>query len=69
MRPYIFPILLAVIAIGSAIISSPTTADAPIEVSQVDLAGLHDQAASALRTLQLSQERRLASQITDDIAF
>ena len=68
MRTDIFPILLAVIAIGGAAVSSPSV-ETRSEVPQIDFAGLHDQASSALKMLQVSQERRIALQQTNEAAF
>ena len=68
MRPHIFPILLAVIAIGGAAISGPSE-ERLIEPVQIDFANLHDQASSALQMLQASEERRIALQQTNEAAF
>jgi len=68
MRTDIFPIVLAVIALGGAVISSPS-APAPNIAVPIDLVGLHEQAASALQTLRILQERRIALQQTNKAAF
>jgi hypothetical protein len=68
MRTHIFQCLLAAIAIGGAVFSSPT-AERRREAVQIDFASLHDQARSALYLLQEAQERRIAFQETDNSAF
>jgi len=68
MRPHIFPLLLAVIAIGGAAVSSPSM-ETPSQAVQIDFAVLHDQATSALQMLRISQERRLAFQQIDKAEF
>ncbi len=68
MKANIFPILVAIIMIGGAILSSPSAVRVS-EAHQFDFAGLHDQAAFALQTLQVSQARRLAAQQIDLVEF
>lgn len=68
MRTYIFPCLLAAIAIGGVVLSSPTL-DMRAEADTIDFASLHSQAASAMHRLQVSQERRMALLETGEFHF
>ena len=65
MKAHIFPCLLAAIAIGGAILSSPSTGVRAepvqfIEPASIDLSALQHQADAALDRLKQSQEQRLA---------
>jgi len=68
MQTHIFPILLAVMMIGGAIVSGPSMQQIN-EPAQIDFASLHDQASSALQTLQDLHKRRMAFQQTNESAF
>jgi hypothetical protein len=65
MKAHIFPGLLAAIAIGGAVLSSPSTdiRAEPVQFAQmapIDFSALQQQADAALDRLKQSQERLLA---------
>ncbi len=70
MKMYILPFALLA---GGAWVSAMAELPAPVErqdtVEQIDFAGLHQQAASALQALRISQERRMAFQQIDASVF
>jgi hypothetical protein len=63
MRMQILSGLMAAAVIAGAALWAPT-ADMRAEAGQIDFANLHDQATSAMRELQMAQERRLTSRQT-----
>ena len=60
--------LLAAIAIAGAAAYGPP-ADGMAEATAIDFASLHSQANSALQTLQVSQQRRMALQQVSAATF
>jgi hypothetical protein len=54
--------------IGGAAVSGPS-AERISEPAQIDFADLHDQASSALQSLRILHERRMAFQQTKESAF
>jgi hypothetical protein len=60
MRTQILSGLMAAAVIAAAALWAPT-ADMRAEAGQIDFVNLHYQATSAMRELQMAQERRLTS--------
>ena len=68
MKTHIFTCLFAALAIGGVALWSPAV-ETRAEADPVDFASLHNQAASAMNQLQVSQERRLALLQTGEFEF
>jgi len=68
MKTQLLSCLLAALAIAGLAVYCPP-ADRTVEAAAVDFASLHNQAASALQALQVSQQRRMAMQKVSDAAF
>jgi hypothetical protein len=68
MKTKLVSCLLAAFAIAGLAAYCPP-ADRTAETAAVDFVSLHDQAASALQTLQVSQQRRMAMQKVSEAAF
>ena len=70
MRIYLLPFaLLAGGAWASALAELPVSVERQDTVAQIDFDALHQQAATALQALRISQERRLAFQQIDASVF
>ena len=59
MKTKMFSCLIVAAAVAGMTVNRPAV-DLRDEPGQIDFVSLHDQANSAMRTLQLSQESRLA---------
>jgi hypothetical protein len=66
MRTHILICLLCAFAIIGAVFWSPTV-EMPAEAGHIDFANLNSQATSAMQQLQVSQERRMALLLTDEL--
>jgi hypothetical protein len=62
MKAKLFSCLFAAVVVAGVTAYRPAV-DPRSEVAEIDFTDLHSQASSALRTLQQSQERRMALQI------
>jgi hypothetical protein len=68
MRKHIFLGLMVAVGIAGAALWAPA-ADIRAEAGQIDFTNLHDQATIAMRELQISQERRMASMPAGESEF
>ena len=68
MKAKLFSCLFAAVVVAGITTYRPAV-DPRSDAAEIDFADLHSQAASALQTLQLSQERRMAFQQIDTSEF
>jgi hypothetical protein len=68
MKAKLFSCLFAAVVVAG-ITSYRPAADQRIDAIEIDFADLHSQASSALQTLQLSREHRMAFQQIDTSEF